>query len=166
MYRAAAKPPTTSAGAVALLHSGTSEGKARKGKTNSSCYCTAQEAWSIYPFEWANAFATLSSNLFRWVLLFWAESGGCRAGVMSLVSLLAQLLLHTTKVTMQIDPRVSYSNTLFVIWVGVSRHTWLPYSWITGLMKICPRVWRWIGNRDIDFANCGAELWIKYKSWR
>lgn len=45
------------------LHSGKSEGKGRKGKTNSHRYCTAQEAWSIYQVDWTNYFATLNSNL-------------------------------------------------------------------------------------------------------
>lgn len=45
------------------LHSGKSEGKGRKGKTKSCCYCTAQEAWSIYQVDWTNYFATLNSNL-------------------------------------------------------------------------------------------------------
>lgn len=52
---------TAFAGVGSLLHSGKFEGKARKGRTNSCCYCTAQEAWSIYQFESAIHFS-LDSN--------------------------------------------------------------------------------------------------------
>jgi len=37
-------PSTALAGEVTFLHSDKSEGKARKGKTNSCCYSPAQEA--------------------------------------------------------------------------------------------------------------------------
>lgn len=129
-------------GAVTFLPPGKAEGKPKKDQTNSCCCCTAQEVWSIYQFEQASHFANLNRHS-----QMSAASPSCRR--------VTQLLLcGITEITEHTEPRRNQSNTL--LWAVFFRHTWLPYSQITGLRKTCQRIWRWIRTERLILQT--AEL--------
>lgn len=64
------------------------------------------------------------------------------------------LLCGITEISEHTEPRRNQSNTL--LWAVFFRHTWLPYSQITGLRKTCQRIWRWIRTERLILQT--AEL--------